>query len=104
MVAAMAKFAGPVTGVAEIARMSGEAIEGWLREYEGYRGLVMLTDEEAGASRVITFWDSRKAEASARRARQSMREQIAASIGMEIVEFGVWDVPVYEMVPADAPA
>jgi hypothetical protein len=35
-----------------------------------------------------------------------MRDQIVATAGMEVVEFGVWEVPVYEVLApgADGPA
>jgi hypothetical protein len=56
-----------VTGLEEIARMAGEA-EGWLGEYDCYRGLVW--DEEAQTTRAMTFWDSRVAEANTRAGRQ----------------------------------
>ena len=106
MVAAMAKVTGPATGLAEISRMASESVESWLREYEGYRGLLVLTDEDAQTSRVLTFWDTPEAEASARAGRGAMRDRIAATAGMEVVEFGVWEVPVYEVLAqgADGPA
>jgi hypothetical protein len=100
MVAAMAEFSGDVTGLADIARMAGEGIEGWLRDYEGYLGLVMLTDEETKTSRVITFWDSPQAEVSSRSGRTTMREQIAGTAGLDVVDYRVWEVPVYELPPA----
>jgi heme-degrading monooxygenase HmoA len=96
MVAAMATLTGPVSGLAEISRMASESVEPWLREYEGYRGLLILSDEEAQTSRVITFWDSHEAEARARTSRGSMRDQIAATAGMEVVGFEVYDVPIFE--------
>jgi heme-degrading monooxygenase HmoA len=97
MVAAMATLRGPVSGLAEISRMASESVEGWLREYEGYRGLLVFTDEDAQTSRVVTFWETPEDEARARTARGAMRDQIAAIAGMEVVEFGVWDVPVLEL-------
>ena len=98
MIAAMAEFTGQVTELAEIARMAGEAIEGWLREVEGYRGLVMLADEESKTSRVITLWESRQAEERSRSTRTSMREQIAGAVGLDVVEYRVWEVPVFEIL------
>ena len=38
-----------------------------------------------------------EAEAAARASRGAMRDQIAATAGMEVVEFGVWEVAVYEV-------
>ncbi|MGH3078390.1 MAG: hypothetical protein ACRDPZ_09420 [Gaiellaceae bacterium] len=98
MVAAMATVTGPATGLAEISRMASESVESWLREYEGYCGLVVLTDEEARTSRMLTFWDTYEAEVASRRARGAMRDQIVETAGMEVVDFGVYEVPVYEVV------
>jgi hypothetical protein len=99
MVAAMAEFTGTVTEIAEIARMAGEGIEGWLRDYDGYLGLVMLTEEASGTARVITFWESHEIELRSRTVRQAMREQIAGSAGLDVVDYRVWEVPVCEILP-----
>ena len=93
----MATMTGPVSGLSELARMATESVELWLREYEGYRGLVVLTEEAAQRSRVITFWETSEAEEKARRSRGSMRDQIAATTGMEVVDFGVFEVSVLEL-------
>ncbi len=93
----MATMTGPVSGLSEIARMAAESVELWLREYDGYRGLVVLTEEAAQRSRVITFWETPEAEEKARRSRGSMRDQIAATTGMEVVDFGVFEVAVLEL-------
>jgi hypothetical protein len=98
MVAAMATLTGPVSGLAEISQSAGESVGPWLREYEGYRGILVLTDEEAQTSRLITLWDSHEAEARARSSRGAMRDQLAATAGMEVVGFEVFDVPVYELL------
>ena|SRR5215831_2396416 len=97
MVAAMATLTGPAAGLAEISRMASEAVEGWLREYDGYRGLLIFTDEAAQTSRVVTLWETSEAEERARVSRGAMRDQIAAQAGMSLVEFGVWEVAVLEL-------
>jgi heme-degrading monooxygenase HmoA len=97
MVAAMATIRGPAEGLAEIARMATESVESWLRGYEGYCGLLVFTDEKASQSRVVTLWESSAAEAQARAARGAMRDQIAAAAGMEVVDFGVYEVAVFEL-------
>jgi heme-degrading monooxygenase HmoA len=97
MVAAMATVAGPASGLAEISRMASESVESWLRGYEGYRGLIVLTDEEGQRSQVITLWETPEAEAEAREARGAMRDQIAAMTGMSVVDFGVYEVAVFEL-------
>jgi len=102
MVAAMATIEGPVEGLAEIARLASEAVEEWLRGYDGYRGLLVFTDEGAQQSRVVTLWETPEAEAKARTGRGAMRDQIAAAAGMEVVDFGVYEVAVFE-VPDEEP-
>jgi heme-degrading monooxygenase HmoA len=96
----MATITGPAEGLADIARLASESVEDWLRGYDGYRGLLVFTDEEASQSRVVTLWESSEAEAKARAGRGAMRDQIAAAAGMEVVEFGVYEVAVFE-VPDD---
>jgi len=101
VVAAMATISGPASGLAEMSRMASESVEGWLREYPGYRGLVVLTNEDAQRSVVMTFWETPEAEAQARAARGAMRDRIAQTAGMAVVDFEVYEVAVFE-VPADA--
>ena len=97
MVAAMATISGPATGLADMARMASESVEGWLRGYEGYRGLIVLTDEGGHRSQVITLWETTEAEAEARAARGAMRDQIAAMAGMAANDFAVYEVAVFEL-------
>jgi hypothetical protein len=100
MVAAMATVSGPVSGLADLSRMASESVENWLRGYEGYGGLIVLTDEAGQRSQVITLWETHEAEAEARAARGAMRDQIAAMAGMSVVDFGVYEVPVFELSAA----
>ena len=62
MVAAMATLRGPVSALADISRLSGEDVGPWLREYEGYRGTLVFTDEETETSRLITLWETAEDE------------------------------------------
>jgi hypothetical protein len=103
MIAAMAEFTGPVTELAEIARIAGEAIEGWLRDVDGYLGLVMLTDEGSQTARVLTFWESPEDEVRSRSTRKTMRDRIAGTAGLDVVDYRVWEVPVWEILAAASP-
>jgi hypothetical protein len=98
MVAAMSRLAGPVSMLAEISRMADENLGTWLREYEGYRGIVVLADEDTGTTRLITLWESAADEERARVSRGAMRDQLAATAGVEVVEFGVFEVLALEVV------
>ncbi len=94
----MSTITGPATGMADLARMAQETIDGWLREYEGYRGLIVFTDEEGQRARVMTLWDTPHAEARARRSRGAMRDQIAAVAGMVVEGLEIYEVPVFDVL------
>jgi hypothetical protein len=94
----MATVLGHAPQMAAIARLAGEATGGWLREYPGYRGLLVLTDEDGERARVITFWESPEAELAARPSRGAMRDTIVRTAGMEVAGMGLYDVPLLELV------
>jgi heme-degrading monooxygenase HmoA len=96
MVAALATMATSATGIADISRMASESIEGWLRDYDGYRGLIVLTDEDGRRAQVMTLWETPEAEVAARESRTAMRDRIAELTGAEVVDFAVYEVAVFE--------
>ena len=98
MVAAMSTLSGPVEALADISRVAGENVGPWLREYEGYRGTLVFTDEAAQTARLITLWDTAEDEERARASRGAMRDQLAATAGMEVVAFEVFDVVAHELL------
>ena len=99
----MSTVRGAVPQMADIGRMAGEAMEGWLRDYDGYRGLILLTSEDAAQAHVITLWDSREAERSSRTTRAALRDRLAATAGMEVVGMEAYDLPVFEIIPENDP-
>jgi hypothetical protein len=98
MVAAMSTLSGPVAALADISRLAGDNVGPWLREYEGYRGTLVFTDEASGTARLITLWESREDEERARASRGAMRDQLATTAGMEVVAFEVFDVVAHELI------
>jgi hypothetical protein len=99
MVAAMSTLKGPVSALADISRLASENVGPWLREYEGYRGTLVFAAEEAQTSHLITLWDTPEDEERARESRGAMRDQLAATAGMEVVGFEVFEVVAHEFVP-----
>jgi hypothetical protein len=97
----MATVRGPAPGLAEIARLAVGPTETWLREYDGYRGLIVLTDEEGRQARLITLWDTAEHERVARASRGAMRDQLAATAGMEVEGMELYEVAVLALVAAD---
>lgn len=98
MVAAMSTLSGPVAALADVTRLADENVGPWLREYEGYRGTLVFADEAADTARLITLWETAEDEKRARASRGSMRDQLAATAGMEVVAFEVFDVLAHELL------
>ena len=98
MVAAMSTLSGPVSALADISRLAGDNVGPWLREYEGYRGTLVFTNEETQTAQLITLWNAPADEERARASRGAMRDQLAATAGMEVVGFEVFEVVAHELV------
>ena len=95
----MATMSGPVEALTDISRVAGESLGPWLREYDGYRGTLVFSDEDAQKAHVITLWESSEAEERARASRGAMRDQLASAAGMEVVGFDVFEVVGFEVLP-----
>jgi hypothetical protein len=101
MVAAVSTLSGPLQALEDVTRVAGEAVGPWLREYEGYRGTLVFADRAAQTAQLITMWDSAADEERARASRGAMRDQLAATAGMHVVDFTVYEVIAHEVVPGD---
>jgi heme-degrading monooxygenase HmoA len=100
VVAAMTLVTGPAPEMANIARMAHEAIEEWLRGYDGYCGIIVFTDQDGQRARIITLWEDSEAEERSRKGRTEMRNSVVATAGMDVQGFEVYEVPVCEFVAA----
>ena len=74
--------AGPE--VSATARMAAESMLTWLREFDGYRGLLILGDPESGKSRIVSFWDSLEALERSDKSRREVRDSMIAVAGAEL--------------------
>jgi hypothetical protein len=99
MIAAISIVTGPALGMADYARIAREAIEGWLRGYDGYRGLIVFTDEGGQRARIVTLWETPEDEMSSRQGRSAMRDRVAAGAGMVVEGVELYEVPVCEILP-----
>ena len=80
----------------DVATLAGEEMLPWLREIDGFEGLVMLSSETDGTTLVITFWESREVAEEHRAARERFRDRITAAVDVHVG--GVAD---YELTFAD---
>jgi hypothetical protein len=96
MVAGMATFEGMPAGPADTARLVRKDLLPWLREYDGFLGVLVLIGDEK--HRVITLWGTSQDEASTRPARLAMHDSVSAAAGMSLVDYEVYDLPVLDVV------
>jgi hypothetical protein len=87
-----------VSALEEVSRIAGESVGPWLREYEGYRGTFVFVDADAGKAQLVTLWAEAADEERARVSRGAMRDQLAATAGMEVVGFEVFDVVAHDFL------
>jgi hypothetical protein len=96
MIAAMATFEGTPAAPSDSAQLVEKDLVPWLREYDGFRGVLVLIGEEKHG--VITLWDTPQDETRSRPARLAMHESVSAAVGMSLVDYEVYDLPVLDVV------
>ena len=101
----MSTLKGPIDALADISRLASENVGPWLREYDGYRGTLVLTDQASESARLITLWDD---PARTRSAPERHAVRCATSSrrlpGWRSSSFGVFEVVASELLPAEAGA
>jgi heme-degrading monooxygenase HmoA len=70
----------------EIATIAGEEMLPWLREIEGFEGLLMLSSQEEGTTLALSFWESREVADRHRLARMQFRDRVTSAVNVEVVE------------------
>lgn len=83
----------------EVATIVGEEMLPWLREIDGFDGLLMLSDEEAGATLVITFWANRDVAERHRAARMEFRDRVTAAVNVDVEETRDYEVSFAHVGP-----
>jgi heme-degrading monooxygenase HmoA len=88
----MSTFSANGVDLADAARLVGESMEAWLRGFEGYAGLLILTNDEEGLARVMTFWETREAVDASARGRESVRDSLAGRLGVKLESVESYEV------------
>jgi heme-degrading monooxygenase HmoA len=70
----------------EVATIAGEEMLPWLRQIDGFEGLVMLSNEADGTTLVLSFWKSRELADRHREARMQFRDRVTATVNVEVEE------------------
>src|SRR5919199_4046635 len=84
------------------ATSAGEALLPWIREFDGYKGMIVLIDDESGTARFITFWEDEDALKRSAKGRKEVREQLAKTAGVEIESSTPYDVRIIDGFYEDA--
>lgn len=103
MHATMTTTRGSNEDMALVAAITGDAMVTWLRDIEGFLGLVMLTEEATGTTKVIAFWESEEVAERHRAARLRLRDRVTSTVDVEVQETAAYDVPFADLPAVRAP-
>jgi hypothetical protein len=84
MFANVTEVRGSVADFTATAGMAAESLISWLREFDGYKGFIVLADEEGRTARFMTFWEDRHALEKSAQGRKQVRERLAKTAGVDI--------------------
>jgi heme-degrading monooxygenase HmoA len=76
----------------EFATMAGEEMLRWLRQIEGFEGLLVLSNEAEGTTLVLSFWESRAVAEEHAEARRRLRDSVTAAVNVEVQESTDYEV------------
>lgn len=92
MYASITTTQGQNEDMVELARMVGESMLAWHEQIEGFLGLVLLTNQELGTARVVTYWESAEVAERHLAARLALRDRITATVQVDVEETVGYDV------------
>jgi hypothetical protein len=81
----------------ENATIVAEEMERWLREIEGFQGMLMLSTE--GTTIGLTFWESREVAERHRTTRTEFVQRMTSVAGVEIEETTDYEVMFAQLGP-----
>lgn len=96
MFARVTTFQGSPDQIEEGVRIFREQVIPWLRDASGFRGWIVLLDRRSNKSIGITFWTTEQAAADTDASGRSLRDEVAASVGLPMQSLDVYEVAVVE--------
>ncbi len=79
------------------ATVVGEEMQGWLKDVEGFEGILLLFKE--GTTVGLTFWESEEAAERARALRLQFLERIMSVADVEVQNIDTFDVAFAALGP-----
>lgn len=98
MYVAVTRTQDPLDQPIEVATIAGDEMMPWLRQIEGFQGLLVLTNE-TGASLVLAFWESREVAERHHAARMQFRDRVTAAVNVEVLETVGFEVAFADIGP-----
>ena len=92
MYVAVTRTHDPFDQPIEYAKIAGEEMLPWLRQIEGFEGLLILSNEAEGSTMVLVFWESREVAERHHAARMQFRDRITAAVNVEVQDTVGYDV------------
>jgi hypothetical protein len=90
---------GPLERTREVATMVGEEMIPWLRQIDGFEGLLMVSNEEDGTTLTLTFWQDRDVAERHRTTRMRFRDRVTAAVHVSVEETTDFEVTFAELGP-----
>jgi heme-degrading monooxygenase HmoA len=90
--ASMTSVTGAGADVESTAAMAAESMVAWLRQFDGYRGMIVLSDAGTGTAQIVTFWDTKENLERSARSRTEVRIQMIETAGAELEGVHVYAV------------
>jgi heme-degrading monooxygenase HmoA len=81
MIARVTTFGGPADAHEQAIRVYEEEVIPWLRDVEGFRGVLVLIDREAEKVLALTFWEDADAAQASSQATTRFRELVTKAVG-----------------------
>jgi heme-degrading monooxygenase HmoA len=83
----------------EVATIAGEEMLPWLRQIDGFDGLLMLSNEADATTLVITFWKDQEVAERHRAARMRFRDGVTAAAHVTVEEVVDYEVSFAHVGP-----
>ena len=82
----------PRVGPTSDATIVGEEMVPWLEQIDGFEGLLLLSNQEAGTTIVLTFWESRDVAERHGEARAAFRDRVTAAVRVQVEDVTGYEV------------
>jgi len=83
----------------ELATVAGEEMLPWLREIDGFEGLLMLSDDTTATTLAVSFWRDREVAERHEAARREFRARVTAAVNVEIEATDGYEVTFAQLGP-----